>query len=203
MNIGVTDQTNYRTNYAGYTATGDAKTDAFYSGLSSAVEKADGKGKGDILGLTMIPYSDQMSYGMTAKYSDISTADDPVIRICSNYGGIQRYYDVYVNEVNPRNASQLEMFALSCYMDDQGITDSGTFGSYSKMKVYVSNAAYNGLCPDLQDTANLSVKLDWITVLQEMAQEYLKTPKAYTQYLSADNIAKSLEMWSQKFAIYS
>ena len=107
------------------------------------MEKAEGKGEGDILGLTMIPYSDKMSYGMTAKYSDKSTADDPVIRIYSNSDGDQRYYDVHVNEVNSRNASQLEMFALSCYMDDQGITDSGAFGLYSKMKVYVSNAVYN------------------------------------------------------------
>lgn len=199
MNIGAAQQTNYRTDYAGYAATGDAKTDAFYSGLSSAVERADGKGAGDILGLSMLPYSDTMSYGMTAKYSEKSTEEDPVIQISSNYGGEQRYYDVHVNEVNPRNASQLEMFALSCYMDDKGMTDSGTFGSYSKMKVYADNAAYNGLYPDLQNPANISIKLNWVSILKEMAQTYLRNMQTYSQYLNADSLAASLETWSRKF----
>lgn len=203
MNLGVTGQTNYRTYYAGYTTTGDAKTDAFYNGLSSAVEEADSKGKGKILGLTMLPYSDSLSYGMTAAYSEKSTAEDPVIRISSNYGGVQRYFDVHVNEVDPKNASQLEVFALSCYMDDQGITDSGTFGSYSKMKVYAENAAYNGLCPDLLDPANLTVKMDWVSILKQMAQAYLGNAQTYSQYLSAEGLARSLEMWSQKFAMQS
>ena len=126
-----------------------------------------------------------------------------MIRISSNYGGVQRYFDVHVNEVDPKNASQLEMFALSCYMDDQGITDSGTFGSYSKMKVYAENAAYNGLCPDLLGPANLTVKLDWVSILKQMAQAYLGNTQTYSQYLSADGLARALEMWSQKFAMQS
>ncbi|MCH5249385.1 MAG: hypothetical protein J1E98_05615 [Lachnospiraceae bacterium] len=202
MNIGFTGQTDYKMDYAGYAVTGNTKIDAFYSGLSSAAERADGKGEGKILGLTMLPYNDTLSYGMTAKYSEKSTEDDPVIRISSNYGGEQRYYDVHVNEVDPQNASQLEMFALSCYMDDKGITDGGSFGSYSKMKVYAQNAAYDGLCPDMQDPANISIKFDWVSILKQMAQTYLGNAQTYSQYLSADGLAKSLEMWSQKFNTY-
>lgn len=188
-----------RSDYADYKATGDAKTDAFYSGLSSAVEKADGKGTGDILGLTMLPYSDMMSYGMKAQYSEKSTAEDPVIRITSNYGGEYRYYDVHVNEVNPKNASQIEMFALSCYMDDKGLTDGGSFGSYSKMKTYADNAACNGMCPDLRNPGNISAKFDWVSVLKQMAQIYLGCTQTYQQYLNADSLADSLEAWSRKF----
>ena len=177
-----------------------SKTDIFYHGLSSAVEKADGKGTGDILGLTTIPYSSMMSYGMTAQYSEKSTEEDPVIRISCNYGGEQRYYDVHVNKVNPKSASQLEMFALSCYMDDKGLTDGGTFGSYNKMKTYADNAAYNKMCPDLQNPKNSSVELDWISMLKEMAQVYLGNEQTYQQYLSADRLADALSEWSQKFS---
>lgn len=199
MNIGSMGQTNYRRDDAGYAAAGIVKTDAFYNGFSSAVEKADGKGTGDILGLTMLPYNDRMSYGMAAQYSEKSTAEDPVIRISSNYGGEQRYYDVHVNEVNPRNASQLEMFALSCYMDDKGMTDGGILGSYRKMKVYADNAAYHGLCPDLQNSSNISVKLDWVSILKKMSQVYLENAQTYSQYLDADSLAVSLETWGRKY----
>ncbi len=196
MNIGAVQQMDYRTEYAGYAASGDAKTDAFYSNLSCAVEKAEGKGTGDVLGITTVPYSDSLSYGMSAFYSEKSTQEDPVIRVHSNYGGEKRYYDVHVKEVDPGNASQLEMFALSCYMDDKGITDGGTFGSYSRMKTYAMNDSYLGQGPDLQRAENAFVKVDWISMLKRMAEEYLQNPRTYSQYLDCDKLAAALEKWS-------
>ena len=194
--IGSYDST---TNQAGYAATGNAKIDAFYSNMSSAVEKSNSESTGEVLGLTMLPYSNMMSYGMSAFYSDASTAEDPIVRVSSNYGGEQRYYDVHVNDVNPRNASQLEMFALASYQDDQGITDGGTFGSFSRMKTYGGNASMNGSFADLQDPANVSIKLDWVSMLQEMAQNYLQNSQTYSQYLDASKLATTLDEWSSKF----
>lgn len=198
MSIGTVQQSNDRANYGGYGAAKDAKTDAFYSGVSSAAEKADEKGTGDVLGLTMLPYSDTMSYGMSAFYSKNSTVKDPVIRINCNYGGENRYFDVHVNEVNPRNASQIEMFALACYQDDQGLTDGAVFGSYTRMKAYAGNAAYLGQGYDLNDTANVNVKMDWISMLQQMAQVYLGNPQTYLQYLDCGKLASAMEKWGSK-----
>ena len=198
MNIGGLATENYRTDYAGYAATGNEKIDSFYSNLSSATEKSDTKATGDVLGLTMIPYNNMMSYGMAAYYSEDSTEADPIIRVQSNYGGEQRYYNVHVNEVDPKNASQLEMFALSSYMDDKGITDGGTLGSFSKMKAYAGNAALNGYTVDLQDVDNASAKIDWIAMLQKMAQDYLQNPKTYSQFLDCESLASELDTWSQK-----
>lgn len=198
MNVGRLTTENYGTDYAGYKAAGDAKIDAFYSGLSPATEKSETKAVGDVLGIAMIPYSDRMSFGMAAYYSEDSTEADPVIRVQSNYGGEQRYYNVHVNEVDPRNASQLEMFALSCYTDDKGITEGGTFGSFSKIKAYAGNAAYNGYTVDLQDIDNVSAKIDWISMLQRMAQDYLQNSNTYLQYLDCKNLSSSLDAWSQK-----
>lgn len=184
MEIGALQKT-YRTDYAGYSASDNQRVNEFYKGLSSAAEKSDSNASGDVLGLTMIPYSDIMSYGMSAFYSDQSTEQDPVIRVSSNYGGERRYYDVHVKKVEPGNASQLEMFALSCYLDDKGITDGGTFGSFSRMKAYAGNAAYNGKAIDLQNPDNVSAKLDWISMLKEMANTYLQNTKTYSQYLDS------------------
>lgn len=53
MSIGTVQQSNYKPDYAGYTSTGDAKTDAFYRGMSSAVEEADERGTGDVHFISM------------------------------------------------------------------------------------------------------------------------------------------------------
>lgn len=196
MNIGTIQQSNYRTDYAGYAASDNAKVNEFYSGLSSAVEKTEGKGTGEVLGLTMLPYSNTMSYGMSAFYSEDSTPADPIIHINSNYGGENRSYDVHVNEVDPRNASQLEMFALSCYQDDQGITESGTFGSFSRMKAYAGNDADLGRGMDLQNPENAFAKFDWVSMLKRMAAEYLQNPQTYSQYLDCGKLSAVLEKWN-------
>lgn len=198
MGIGVLQPTNSRTNYAGYAATGNKKVDNFYAGLSSAVEKSESEAAGDFLGLTMIPYGNDMSYGMAAFYSSDSKESEPIIRLSSNYGGEQRFYDVHVNAVNPRSASQLEMFALSCYLDDKGITDGKTFGSFSRMKTYASNAYLIGEeMIDFQDPANASVKIDWIGMLKKMKEIYLQCHQTYLQYLDCNALASKLEDWSQ------
>ena len=49
MNIGGLATESYRTDYAGYGATGNAKIDDFYSSLSTAVEKSDTKATGDVV----------------------------------------------------------------------------------------------------------------------------------------------------------
>lgn len=129
---------------------------------------------------------------MSAFYSDQSTEQDPIIRVSSNYGGEQRYYDVHVKKVDSRNASQLEMFALSCYLDDKGITDGGTYGSFSRMKAYAGNAAYSKII-DLQNPNNVSVKVDWVSMFKEMANTYLQNIKTYSQYLDSSVLAYALE----------
>ncbi|BBF42707.1 hypothetical protein lbkm_1391 [Lachnospiraceae bacterium KM106-2] len=198
MGIRALQTTDYRTDYAGYTASGNQRVNDFYNGLSSASEKSDSNGVGEVLGLTMIPYNDMMSYGMSAFYSDQSTEKDPIIRVSSNYGGEQRYYDVSVNEVNPRNASQLEMFALSCYQDDKGITDGGTYGSFTRLKAYAQNAADNGYGIDLQNPDNASTKMNWVSMLQDMANVYLQNSQTNTQYLDCSGLASTLEKLSDR-----
>lgn len=196
MGIGTLQTTDYRTDYAGYSASGNQRVNEFYDGLSSASEKSDSSGVGDVLGLTMIRYSDSMFYGMSAFYSDQSTEKSPIIRVSSNYGGEQRYYDVHVNDVNPRNASQLEMFALSCYQDDKGITDGGTYGSFTRLKAYAGNAADNSQGIDLQNPNNASAKLDWVSMLQGISNVYMQNSQTYSQYLDCSVLASTLEKWS-------
>ena len=121
---------------------------------------------------------------MVCMYSQQSTDEDPIIRVSSNYGGEQRYYDVHVNEVNPYNASMLEMFALSCYQDDQGITNRGTYGSFTRMKAYRENAADLGY--DVSGD-----KMDWVSMLNYMAD--VQQSETYTQYMDCRTLADKLK----------
>jgi hypothetical protein len=192
MNIAMNCSTDNMLGRAQYEKTGNNKIDDFYKDLSSASEKSTSHAVGDALALTAIPYNDSLSYGMLAFNSDRSTEEDPIIKISCNYGGQQRYYDVHVNEVDPRNASAVEMFALCSYMDEEGITDGGTFGSYAKLHAMGSNASMINGFIDLDDSSNYNVKVDWIKMLKEMASEYLKTPETYAQSLAANKLADEL-----------
>ena len=192
MNIAMNCSTDHMLGRAQYEKTGNNEIDAFYKDLSSASEKSTSHAVGDALALTAIPYNDSLSYGMLAFNSDRSTEEDPIIKISCNYGGQQRYYDVHVNEVDPRNASAVEMFALCSYMDEKGMTDRGTFGSYSKLQAMGSNASMINGFVDLDDSSNYNVKVDWIKMLKEMANEYLKVPETYAQSLAANKLADEL-----------
>jgi hypothetical protein len=192
MDIAMNCSTDHMLGRAQYEKSGNDKIDAFYENMSTAAEKSTSHAVGDALALTSISYNDSLSYGMLAFHSDKSTAEDPIIKISCNYGGQQRYYDVHVNEVDPRNASAVEMFALCSYMDEEGITDGGTFGSYAKLHAMGSNASMINGFIDLDDSSNYNVKVDWLKMLKEMASEYLKTPETYAQSLAANKLADEL-----------
>ena len=49
---------------------------------------------------------------MAARKSESkSMEEDHIVSVSCNYGGYQRYIDVHVNDVNPANASVLEIFS--------------------------------------------------------------------------------------------
>lgn len=45
---------------------------------------------------------------------------------------------------------------------------------------------------ELDDSSNYNVKVDWIKMLKEMANEYLKVPETYAQSLAANKLADEL-----------
>ena len=168
----------------------DELVNDFYSSISSAASISESKAVGEPIGMTMMRFGNtNQHYGMVASYSIESTSDNPIILVSSNYGGKNVTYEVNINEVNPRNASQLEMFALSSYMDDQGITDGGSFGTYSKMKYYGLNASNNGYNINIDDVTE---KTDWIDMLNEMMRLYFGNSQTYAQGIECQKILNVL-----------
>ena len=73
-----------------------------------------------------------------AEYADSSTEKYPIIKVGD--------YEVRVNDVDPKNATEIEMFALTSYMDDMGLTDNTGMKTFNKMRAYSTQAEYNGFC---------------------------------------------------------
>lgn len=89
---------------------------------------------GVALGFTMVPEEGkQVVYGMSARLSEKSTKDNPIVQIRSNLNGENKVYSVEINKINPQHASQMEMFALCSYADYMGDGTGSTFGSYPKI----------------------------------------------------------------------
>lgn len=166
----------------------------FFAGITETSEKTEKKSSGKVIGLTTIPYENSnLSYGLTARYAADSTEENPIIQVTSNYGGKTVSYNVNIKEVNPENASQLEMFALCSYADDKGLGKGGTFGSYHKLKLYAENAELNGYCENLGGYNDFLYKeYDWKGIIDQMMGDYLDAGM-YGQYQDGKNLLTMFE----------
>lgn len=172
-----------------YQKTRQTTVDDFYGDISSASELTEENNDNKILGLTMIPEEgSNITYGMRAQYAEESTEDDPIVQVTSNYGGKTVSYNVHINDVDPGRASQLEMFALCSYVDDKGNSDSGTLGSYQKLKYYSLNAQDNGYCSGLNGTDSfVNAKFNWEVIVTKMMDDYLSAG-VYNQYQDGNKL---------------
>lgn len=77
----------------------------------------------------------------SASYAADSTAGNPVIEIrMQRKNGKEELYMVSPRDVDLKNATQLEMFALCAYADSQGILGEQTSGTYGKLLSYAQNS---------------------------------------------------------------
>lgn len=82
-----------------------------------------------IIGMSSIPVGN-MSYVMTASEVFKPGSDEAIVRV--HVGG--KDIDVNINDVDPKNASAVEMFAYCQYADAHDTGTGYTFGSYSVLK---------------------------------------------------------------------
>ncbi len=182
--------------YVGYTYDTSLKTkrssNDFSENMSAASIKAEKQESGDVLGLTMLkePGANRF-WGMKAKYAECSTRDNPVIYVETNYGGKTVSYNVSINEIDPNNASQLEIFALCSYADDIGIGDGSTFGTYNTLHSYKEMAVHNGyIDSQMQEPGGIvqfkNVKLNWVNMCEKVVDLLYKCndPVQYKKGLS-------------------
>ena len=137
------------------------------------------------LGLTTVG-----NQGYVATYADSSTAQDPVIKVGD--------CEIHVNDVDPRNATKMEMFALMSYMEDKGLIQNRGMKSFNKMTAYASQAEYNGYCNGIYDeNAAWTTKRDWTGILENAKGSFMCNSQTYKQGLECENIINNLKKWSK------
>ena len=136
------------------------------------------------LGLTTVG-----NQGYVATYADSSTAQDPVIKVGDS--------EIHVNDVDPRNATKMEMFALMSYMEDKGLIQNRGMKSFNKMTAYASQAECNGYCSGIYDEdAAWTTKRDWTGILENAKGSFMCNPQTYKQGMECENIIDNLKKWS-------
>lgn len=138
-------------------------------------------------------------YELYAQYASDSTERDPVVTVQVNHGQESLTYQIHINKVNPRNATQLEMFALLSYADDQGMSDSGSSGSYQSLMAYAENAKLNGYWEgnaEYKDICNQSC--DWQQIIIDMWEDY-SDAGLYSQKLRCMDLNSTMERFSIRF----
>jgi len=142
-------------------------SDSFMGIMSTTSEKVEKQTAGETIGFgTIIEPNSNVGWCMKAKYAEKSTPENPVVYVETNYGGETVAYNINVNDVDPGNASRLEIFALASYADDQRIGCGSTFGTYNTLNNFETMAIHNGYFGKYVESASTweqftNEKLNW------------------------------------------
>lgn len=115
-------------------------------------------------------FLDGENYFCIAGYADDSTAENPVVKIqvsSGEKGHPVGEYRVNLLEVDPGNATQLEMFALLCHRDKQGDGMENPYGDSSYMLGV--NLGIFDYAVSLEEFANR--KRDWVKAYEDKIKE--------------------------------
>ena len=174
---------NYDVPNRGRATRGKTSVDDFAS-MGSATSLSESSDNGKRIGRTAVG-----NVGYIAMYADSSTEQDPIVKVGD--------YEVRIKDVNPNNATKMEMFALLSYMDDKGLTNNTGMKSFNKMTAYSSQAEYNGYCSGIYDeNAAWTVERDWIGILGNAKETFFSIPQTYNQGLECEKIIENLKKWS-------
>ena len=155
---------NYDLQNRGRSTRGKTSVDDFAC-IGNATSLSESSDNGKRIGITTVG-----NRGYIAMYADSSTEQDPIVKVGD--------YEVRVKDVNPNNATKMEMFALMSYMDDIGLTNNQGMKSFNKMTAYSSQAEYNGYCSGISDeNAAWTVERNWIGILGNAKETFFSIPQ--------------------------
>ena len=149
-----------------------------------------------VLGMAFLDVGANQSLGMTAAYSQKSTSDNPLIEVGITFpGGVKETYEVAINEIDPSNATELEMFALCNYNDALGKKEvASTFGSWHVLKNNGRNAEYIGDFSMAHSVEEFTtIRQDWNAMVGAMKENHMGAG-VFKQALDAE---KLLEMFKE------
>ena len=198
MEIGITNQTTVSMDYEATARLGRQKGD--FTAQMSAVGTQGAQGTENqqpyVLGIGFLNVNPGQSLGMTATYAKDSTPQWPIINVAiTGPNGKKENFEVAIKEIDPKNATELEMFALCQYNDAIGKKEvDSSFGSWQVLKNNGRNAEYLGdfsMADSVEEF--VSVKQDWNAMVSGMKENQLQAG-VFKQALDSE---KLLQMFQQ------
>ena len=135
-------------------------------------------------GMGTIPVGNNNSYVMTASEIIKPGSDDKIVRVHVHDHDI----DVNVDEVDPKNATVIEMFAYCQYADAHGTGTSDSFGSFHSMKSVIDPLSENSYS-NFEEA--MTKKQNWNSALSDSKVSFTKEKTGET--IDASVVLKMLE----------
>ncbi len=130
-----------------------------------------------IIGLSFVRGTEEP---MSARMDKSSTAEDPVVLVQIGSGENRRDHLIHVNEVDPENATELEMFALLNFIDAQNGRTMAPDGAWQ---------TYNSLRNRLEETEKVdnvageenydTLRINWLELIQQAMEDELLRQKGW------------------------
>ena len=134
---------------------------------------------------------------MRAEYAENDSEDHPVIKVTVQKPNGKEEYHINIHDIDPQNATEIEMFALCNYVDAKGVGTGGTFGSWHTLNYYRDNAAHNGYFELTNGTDSFnSAKQDWMEMVQLMMKDYMGAG-LYKQSIDGKGLLGIFERYAQ------
>lgn len=159
------------------------ETTAYFSGVRAWHKEAGVYLTSPILGFGGT--DDGMSFD--AIYANSSTAENPVIEVrMRDKDGVEKTVKVNVNQVDPTNATQLEMFTLLIHQDKQGNAGGTLMQSYNDL-IYRAQNSTNGdmRAKNMQDF--MSWRQNWRNLTMASSEYSMSVEEAMKQARAAMN----------------
>ncbi len=153
--------------------------------MGTATREATGNGDGKNIGVMAIGNQVYL-----AQYSENSTPAKPIVKVGD--------YEVSVNDVDPENATEIEMFALMSHLDKTGQSQNEGMSSFSKMRTYSQQAESNGFCSGIADADEAwNSKRNWTEIIENARKTYSQSliPEIYALTRKCDSLLDVMQKW--------
>ena len=153
--------------------------------IGDATREATADGDGKNIGVMTIG-----NQAYLAQYSKNSTPTNPIVKVGN--------YEVSVNDVDPENATEIEMFALMSHLDKTGQSKNEGMSSFSKMRTYSQQAERNGFCSGIADANEAwNNKRNWTEIIGNARQTYSQSLilEVYALTKNCDNLLDVMQKW--------
>lgn len=128
-----------------------------------------------VIGITMLTNNRRNQlFAVKAMYKD--EINEPyIVKIVSYYDQNSENYDIDVRNINPKDSTLQEIFALCSYCDDKKISNGSAFGSFRELKNFTNKA--------ISLKTFKEKKFNWEKQITEIKEDFLKEGLFY-QYQS-------------------